>query len=454
MTGRPWLVDSWREFPAAQQPEYPDAAALAATLARLRTLPALVAFDEIDRTRRLLAEAATGQRFVLQGGDCAERFADCSSVSIMAKLRILLQMSFIISYGARKPVMLLARLGGQYAKPRSSDDEEVHGARLPVFRGDNVNDLAPTAEARRPDPFRLQLGYFHAAATVNLLRALADAGFGAVSAAEQWQLDWMQGSEAYSEFSEIADRVRDAIDYLEHLGGVRRFMDSLDCHVSHEGLLLDYEQAMTRFSKWKPGQFYNLGAHFLWIGERTRRLDGAHVEYFRGISNPIGVKVGPSCEPAQLSALVERLDPAGNPGRLTLITRLGRDAAAQKLPALIRAVGGTGRRPLWICDPMHGNTLVAAAGLKTRRFADILSELRTTFEVHRSEGSALNGVHFELTGENVTECTGGAENLGADDLRRQYETACDPRLNYNQGMEMAFLIGRLLQQQRAAGADS
>jgi 3-deoxy-7-phosphoheptulonate synthase len=442
-----WRLDGWRAHEAAQQPVYSDTELLRATTERIRMLPALVAPREITRVKQLLAEAAAGERFVLHGGDCAERFDDCRSLSIMARLRILFQMSLVISYGARKPVIVLGRLGGQYAKPRSADTESVGGVTIPTFRGDNVNDIAPTPEARRPDPTRLERGYFHAAATINLVRALGDAGFGSLSSSAQWELDWMPRGERRDEYTDIATRVRDALDYLERLGALRQIRDTFECFVSHEALLLPYEEAMTRVVP-EARVPYNMGAHFLWIGDRTRQLDGAHVELLRGVKNPLGIKVGPTCAPDELVRLVELLDPDAERGKVTVITRLGRDQVARRLPPLIRALRRIDRPVLWSCDPMHGNTIKAPSGHKTRSFETILAELRDSFEIHRSEGSRLDGVHFEVTAKNVTECTGGAAGVTHEDLGLQYDTACDPRLNYKQSLEMAFLIGRMLGQER------
>lgn len=442
-----WAPDSWRAFPAGQQPPYEDLLELRRTTERIHTFPALVAPREVERVKECLAEAARGERFVLQGGDCAERFEDCRSVSIISKVRILLQMSLVISYGARRPVVVLGRLGGQYAKPRSEATEVVGGATMPTFRGDNVNGFEPTVEARRPDPHRLEHGYFRSAATVNLIRALSDTGFATLAASENWELDWMPRSERQREYAGIAERIRDALEYLEQLGAIRKRTGAVDTFVSHEGLLLPYEEAMTRMDRGWEGA-YNLGSHFLWIGDRTRRVDGAHLEYFRGIRNPIGLKVGPSCVPDELARVVEVLNPENEAGRLTVITRLGAERSQKQLPAQIRAVQRTGANVVWSCDPMHGNTTMTTDGFKTRRFDAILAELRDSFEIHRAENSTLGGVHFELTAEDVTECVGGVTGLTDRDLSQRYDSACDPRLNYKQSLEMAFLCAEMLRKDR------
>jgi 3-deoxy-7-phosphoheptulonate synthase len=444
-----WSPVSWRALPAVQQPIWPDEEALSRVTNRMRFLPPLVSMGEVDALRAQLAEVAQGKRFILQGGDCAERFTDCSSVAILRKLKILLQMSLVITHGARRPVVRLGRIAGQYAKPRSNGTETIDGVELPVYRGDNVNDMAATPEARRPDPERLERGYFYSVATINFVRALLEGGFASLREPEHWQLDFISNAsqELQNEYSGIADRIRDAIDYLESLGPLNG-AHAVDFYTSHEGLILPLEEALTRTGRRRPG-YYNLGAHFLWIGERTRALDGAHVEYFRGIRNPIGLKVGPKMTPGELIKLIDRLDPDGEPGRLTLITRMGVASIRDCLPSLIRAVKATGRLLVWSCDPMHGNTQTIE-GVKTRAFDDVVAELAAAHEIHRAEGTHLGGVHFELTGDNVTECVGGLAGLGALDLKRSYQTGCDPRLNYAQSLEIAFLISRMLKESRAS----
>lgn len=442
MSPSSWTPTSWRAFIAAQQPQYPDPRALEDALARLRVLPPLVAVEEINTLKAQLAEASVGKRFVLQGGDCAERFSDCNTQAILRKLKIILQMSLVLTYGARRPVIRIGRIAGQFAKPRSNDTEQVGGVSMNVYRGDNVNDLQATAEQRQPDPARLERGYFTAAASLNFIRALIRAGFASLRSPDHWQLDFLPASETHAAFSQIAEKIRDAIDYFESLGPVSPNLKEVDFYTSHEALLLPYEEALTRYDEGSKAH-YNLGAHFVWIGERTRALDGAHVEYFRGLANPIGLKLSGSSTPASVVALIEKLDPANDPGRLTLITRFGHEKIAAALPPLVRAVRAAGRRVVWSCDPMHGNTQTVE-GYKTRDFSHILAELTHAFQIHRAEGSHLGGVHFELTGENVTECLGGAKPLSRRDLETAYQTGCDPRINYAQSMEMAFLISQLL----------
>jgi len=445
-----WTPDSWRNKAAAQQPKYPDVARLESTIRRIKQLPPLISVGEVAVLKAQLAEAAEGKRFVLQGGDCAERFSDCNSQTVIRKLKILLQMSLVLTYGARRPVIRLGRIAGQYAKPRSKDTEQVNGAELPSYRGDNVNGDGPTMAERIPDPSRLELGYFYSAATLNWVRALVHGGFANLRSPEHWQLDFIPDHGAHKRFRDIADRIRDAIDYLESLGGVTSALREVDLFTSHEGLVLPYEEALTRPSAGDV-RLYNLGSHFLWIGERTRQLDGAHLEYFRGIANPIGLKVGPSMTSDLLAQTLDVLDPDHEPGRITLITRFGSQLIQKHLPDLVRAVKKSGRKVVWSCDPMHGNTSTLGQ-YKTRQFGHIVDELSQAFEIHAAEGSALAGVHFELTGDNVTECVGGAENLSAEDLKRQYETGCDPRLNYSQSMEIAFLISDMLHKHKGPQA--
>ncbi|WP_243384870.1 class II 3-deoxy-7-phosphoheptulonate synthase [Geothrix alkalitolerans] len=438
----PWNPHSWQRFPAAQQPAYDDPSELEGVLARLRRMPPLVVPQEVDRLRGLLAEAAAGRRFLLQGGDCAEQFKDCTAESIAGKLRVLLQMSVALTHGGRKPVVRVGRIAGQFAKPRSRPTEMVRGRELPSYRGDLVNGLEADEAARRPDPGRMLEAYFHASATLNHLRSLAAGGYADLHHPERWELPGEAGR--VPEYRRTLDQVRESLDFLEALGGVQReALERIDFYTSHEALLLPYEEALTRWVG-ESSAYYNLGAHTLWVGERTRQLDGAHVEYLRGIRNPIGVKVGPSATPEHLAALLDRLDPDREPGRVTLISRFGAAKIQAALPPLLKAVRATDHPVLWSCDPMHGNGAESAQGLKTRDFGAILSELRQAFELHRAHGSHLGGVHIELTGEAVTECTGGSEGLSEADLAKAYETGCDPRLNGTQSLEMAFLIAEMM----------
>lgn len=439
-----WSISSWRNKPIKQQPNYPDARVLDDALERLKALPPLVFSGEILDLRTQIANAAEGNGFVLHGGDCAERFIDCDAQTIVRKLKILLQMSLVLTHAMRKPVVRIGRMAGQFAKPRSSDTETKDGQTLPTYRGDLVNDLEFTASGRQPDPNRLLESYYHAASTLNFVRALLYGGFADLHHPDHWQLKFMANSPEFERFQAIADRITDAIDFFESLGGMQnQTLDRVEFFTSHEGLHLGYEEAFTSQPPRRDHHF-NLGAHFLWIGDRTRQLDGAHIEYFRGIANPIGVKVGPSCSEDDLCKLIEALNPEDIPGKLTLITRYGAAKVDEFLPKHIRAVQKTGHRVLWSSDPMHGNGSTTATGVKTRDFNAILKELKTAFEIHKSEGSHLGGVHFELTGNDVTECIGGTEGLTEDDLARSYESGCDPRLNYTQSLEMAFLIADML----------
>ncbi len=445
-----WNPHSWQHHPALQQPVYEDPSALEGVLAHLRRLPPLVVPQEVDRLRTLLADAAEGRRFLLQGGDCAEQFQDCAPEAIEGKLRVLLQMSVALTHGGRKPVIRVGRIAGQFAKPRSSATEEVLGRTLPSYRGDLINGLEADEASRRPDPERLLQAYFHATATLNHLRALAAGGFADLHHPERWGLPGATGE--VPAYRRTLEQVKESLDFLEALGGVQReVLERIDFFTSHEALLLPYEEALTRWVGEGAGH-YTLGAHTLWVGERTRQLDGAHIEYLRGIRNPLGVKVGPSATPADLAALLDRLDPGREPGRITLIPRFGAERIQAALPPLLRAVQASGHPVLWSCDPMHGNgasVLVDLGGgatrtIKTRDFGAILSELKQAFEIHRAHGSRLGGVHIELTGEAVTECTGGTEGPSRTDLAKAYQTGCDPRLNGTQSLEMAFLIAGLM----------
>ncbi len=444
-----WSPQSWRTKPALQQPTYADSAALARVLDELATLPPLVTSWEVLALKQQLAEAQQGRRFVLQGGDCAESFADCNSASITAKLKILLQMSLVLVQGSRKPVTRIGRFAGQYAKPRSADMETRDGVSLAAYRGDIVNRAPFTAADREPDPQLLLRGYERSALTLNFIRALVKGGFADLHHPEYWDLAFAQHSPLAHEYHRITSSIAESLQFMESILGVRAGeLDRVDFFSGHEGLHLGYEEALTREVPRRHGWF-NLSAHFPWVGLRTSSLDGAHVEYFRGIVNPIGLKIGASTSPEQLAALVEALNPADEPGRLTLIHRFGVRDIAQKLPCLIRAVRRARRGALWICDPMHGNTRVTAGGIKTRSFEDIRRELEIAFDVHAAEGSYLGGVHIELTGGDVTECTGGARGLTDDDLTVAYLSEVDPRLNWEQALELAMLVARKMASGRA-----
>lgn len=437
-----WTPDGWRHKTAAQQPRYQDEDLLEASLRQLRRLPPLVVPEEVEELRRHIADAGSGKRFMLQGGDCAEQFADCTPAAISDKLRILLQMSVVITHGGRRSVFQVGRIAGQYAKPRSKDSETVDGVELPSYRGDLINSAEATETARRPDPRRMVEAYFHASSTLNHLRALVVGGFADLHHPERWELPG--STRNIDAYPRILEQVRESIDFIDAIAGTKgAYLRTGEFFTSHEALLLPYEEALTREAPGGGGH-YNLGAHMLWVGERTRSLDGAHIEYLRGIRNPIGVKLGPGASSGEIRELLAVLDPGKEAGRLVLIPRLGAGFVRESLPRLIRAVQVSGHPVLWSCDPMHGNGLVTARGLKTRDFDQILSELRQSMEIHRALGSNLGAVHFELTGQEVTECLGGSQQLSEVDLHRAYETGCDPRLNQTQSLEMAFLIAGMM----------
>ncbi|WP_428993495.1 class II 3-deoxy-7-phosphoheptulonate synthase [Rhodanobacter glycinis] len=436
-----WAPDSWQQRVALQQPRYDDAAELAEASAHLAQLPPLVTSWEVLALKQSLAEAQEGQRFLLQGGDCAESFADCTSPVISNRLKVLLQMSLVLVHGLKKPVLRVGRFAGQYAKPRSTDTETRDGVTLPSFRGDVVNSPAFTAEARRPDPQRLIQAHAHSALTMNFVRALIDGGFADLHHPEYWDLAWVEHSPLAAEYRQMVAGIGDSLRFIETLAGPIAGFSKVDFFTSHEALLLHYEQSLTRQVPRHPGWF-NLSTHFPWIGMRTAALDGAHVEYFRGIRNPVAVKVGPSVTPEQLLPLIDALNPHDEPGRLTLIHRMGNAKIAAALPPLLEAVKRQGRRVLWVADPMHGNTESTSNGYKTRRFDNIRGELDQAFDIHAAAGTRLGGVHLELTGEDVTECMGGARDLSETDLDRAYKSMVDPRLNYEQSLELAMLIVR------------
>ena len=439
-----WSPRSWQEKPATQQPAYPDPDALARVVGELSRLPPLVTSWEIEGLKSLLARAARGEQFLLQGGDCAESFDDCDSSAIAAKLKILLQMSLVLVHAGRKGVIRVGRIAGQYAKPRSADLESRGELSLPSYRGDIVNRSDFTARDRTPDPTLLLRGYERAALTLNFIRALAEGGFADLHHPEYWDLTFVKDSPLAEEYGRIVDALRDSVDFMEAVSGHRLSETRrVDFYTSHEGLSLLYEQAQTRQVPRREG-WYNLSTHMPWVGMRTAQIGGAHVEYFRGINNPIGVKVGTGMTPEWLTELCDVLAPTDEPGRLVLIHRMGAGKVEGALPQLIETVQKSGRTVVWCCDPMHGNTETTASGYKTRRFDKILSELEDSFDVHARMGSILGGVHFEMTGEDVTECVGGARGLVEADLERAYRSRVDPRLNYEQALEMAMLIARRL----------
>jgi len=435
-----WHPASWLARTAGQIPSYRDQRRADEVMAELARLPPLVTSWEVDALRDQLALAAEGKAFVLQGGDCAETFDDCRSDAIVTKLKILLQMSVVIISGLKRPVIRVGRMAGQYAKPRSADTETRTDQTLPSFRGDIINRNAFTARDREPDPELMLRAYERSALTLNFVRSLIDGGFADLHHPENWDLDWVKHSPLAEQYRRTVQTVADGLDFFESLTGKHieqaRRVDFFTCH---EGLHLPYEQAQTRYLE-RRKSWYDLTAHFPWIGVRTSQLDGAHVEFFRGISNPIGVKIGADTTPALLRGLVQTLNPDNVPGRLTLIHRLGASRIRKVLPGLIETVAEAGAKVVWVSDPMHGNTETASSGLKTRRFENILEELDAAFEVHRAAGSCLGGVHLELTGDHVTECTGGARGLTDADLKRDYRSQVDPRLNYEQAMEVAMRI--------------
>jgi 3-deoxy-7-phosphoheptulonate synthase len=444
-----WEPQSWRGRPALQQPVYPDLRDLECVLAELRQLPPLVTSWEILLLRRQLAEATAGQRFVLQGGDCAERFIYCTPDRITNTVKVLLQMSLVLVVGAQRPVIRIGRFAGQYAKPRSADLERRGAVELPSYRGDNVNRAEFTPEGRTPDPKLLLRGHERAALTLNFIRSLVKGGFADLHHPEYFDLDWVQHSPLADEYHRMVETIGESLRFMENVLGVRAGeSDRIDFFTAHEALHLAYEEAQTRSVPRHTGWF-NLTAHFPWIGLRTNDPQGAHVEYLRGLENPVGIKVGGNFTREQVEQWIELLDPQRQPGRLTLIHRFGAKRIGEALPRLIEAVRAAGGSILWICDPMHGNTQTTAGGIKTRNFSDIYSEVEQAFDIHRSLGGQLGGVHIELTGEDVTECIGGARGQSEKDLARAYESEVDPRLNYEQAIELAFLISKKMRTEEA-----
>ena len=445
-----WNPNSWRDFPIVQQPEYPDQAELKQVEKQLNSAPPLVFAEETRSLYKSLADVCEGKAFLLQGGDCAESFSDFSAANIRDTFKTLLQMAVVLTYGGKCPVVKIARMAGQYAKPRSSDYETIEGVSLPSYRGDIVNSFEFTESARIPDPNRLMTAYHHSAATLNLLRAFAQGGLADLHQVNRWNMSFVAANPLKEKFQQLAERIQDALQFMEVCGidsTVAPSLKETSLYTSHEALLLGYEEALTRRDH-LTGDWYDCSSHFVWIGERTRQLDHAHIEFFRGIKNPIGVKVGPGMKPDELIELIDALNPENIPGRLTLITRMGADILPEKLPALVRKVQEEGRKVIWSSDPMHGNTEKATTGYKTRSFNNILREISQFFAVHKSEGSYAGGVHLEMTGQHVTECTGGAYGLSDEDLAQRYRTQCDPRLNADQVLELGFLVADLLKDAR------
>ena len=444
--GQPWSPQSWRQKPIRQAPEYPDAAAISAVEARLKTHPPLVFAGEARNLTAALAQVANGKAFLLQGGDCAESFAEFHPDNIRDTFRVLLQMAIILTFAGGLPVVKVGRIAGQFAKPRSDDFETRDGITLPSYRGDNVNGQDFTAASRTPDPARLMQAYAQSAATLNLLRAFAQGGYADLHNVMRWTLGFIAGSPAGDMYKQLAQRIFETLEFMNACGITPESVPQLrgtDFYTSHEALLLGYEQAMTRIDS-TSGDWYDTSAHMIWIGDRTRQVDGAHVEFCRGVKNPIGIKCGPAMGEDELVGLLDVLNPENKPGRITLITRFGADKAIEKLPPLVRAIKREGRAVVWSCDPMHGNTIKLQSGFKTRLFDRILEEVRSFFAVHRAEGTHAGGVHFEMTGQDVTECLGGAQAIREIDLHDRYQTACDPRLNASQAIELAFLMAQSL----------
>ena len=428
---------------AAQQPTYADPAVVEATVARLRRMPPLVFAGECDELKAKLAAVARGEAFLLQGGDCAETFDGVTADNVRNKLRVLLQMAVVLTYAASVPVVKLGRLAGQYAKPRSSDEETRDGVTLPAYRGDAVNGYPFTPEARRHDPARLLEVYHSSAATLNLVRAFVTGGYADLRQVHTWNTDFVRDSVVGARYEKLAQEIDRAMSFMHAIGADPDEFHRVDFHSSHEGLVLEYEHAMTRIDS-RTQTPYDVGSHFVWIGERTRQLDGAHVELFSRIRNPIGAKLGPTTTPDDAIALAGRLNPDNEPGRLTFITRMGAARIRDVLPQLVEKVTAAGVEVAWVCDPMHGNTFEASSGYKTRRFDDVIAEVQGFFDVHRAVGTWPGGVHVELTGDDVTECVGGGEELAEIDLGNRYESVCDPRLNRVQSLELAFLVAEML----------
>ena len=455
MTGA-WSPSSWRNKPIKQVPNYPDAGRVEDVEKVLRGYPTLVFAGEAQRLRRELADVAAGRAFLLQGGDCAESFAEFSADNIRDTFRVLLQMAVVLTFGASCPVVKVGRMAGQFAKPRSSDVETIDGVELPSYRGDMVNGMEFTPESRIPDPERLHRVYNQSAATLNLLRAFAQGGFANLEEINRWTLSFVEDSPEGERFEKLSRRIDECLSFMRACGVTPQSTQQLretEFYTSHEALLLNYEETLTRKDTITDDRgWYATSAHMVWIGDRTRQLDGAHVEYFRGIHNPIGLKCGPCLDPDELLKLLDVLNPLNDPGRMTLIARMGSDKVRDGLPKLVRAVQREGREVVWSCDPMHCNTLTSSTGYKTRPFDRILDEVRGFFEVHEAEGSYAGGVHVEMTGQDVTECIGGAHRITEHALADRYHTHCDPRLNASQSLELAFLVAEMLQKRRRTPA--
>lgn len=445
-----WSPDSWRSKPYVQIPDYPDTEALKAVEARIASFPPLVFAGEADDLKRQLAEVSKGKSFLLQGGDCAESFSEHGADNIRDFFRVFLQMSIVLTYAAAKPVVKVGRIAGQFAKPRSSDFEKQGDVSLPSYRGDIVNGIEFNEVSRIPDAERQIMAYRQSAATLNLLRAFAQGGYANLEHVHEWMLDFVDHTPQSEKYRQLADRISGTIRFMKAIGFSAEQYPRLretDFYTSHEALLLGYEQAMTRVDS-TSGDYYTTSGHMVWIGDRTRQADHAHVEFCRGIKNPIGLKCGPTTTEDGLLELIDILNPDNEAGRLTLIARFGADKVNEHLPKLIRAVQREGHKVVWTCDPMHGNTITSSSGYKTRPFDRVLKEVKQSFAVHRAEGTYAGGVHFEMTGKDVTECTGGARAVSDENLGDRYHTHCDPRLNANQALELAFLLAEELRENR------
>ena len=450
-----WQPSSWRDHPIRQVPDYPDADKLSAVEAKLAAMPPLVFAGEAQSLKRQLGEVAEGRAFLLQGGDCAESFAEFSANNIRDSFKVILQMAVVLTFGASMPVVKVGRVAGQFAKPRSSPVEAVEGIELPSYRGDMINAMPFTEKDRVPDPKRLLRVYEQSAATLNLLRAFAQGGLADLTKVHSWVNEFIAGTPQADRFQELAGRIEESLNFMRACGitpETARPLAETDFYTSHESLLLNYEESLTRRDTITDEKdWYATSAHMIWIGDRTRQPDGAHVEYMRGIANPIGLKCGPSLDPDELVRLIETLNPDNTPGRLTLIARMGADKVRSGLPPLLKAVKASGAKVVWCCDPMHGNTVKASSGYKTRRVGDVMAEVRGFFDAHDEVGTYPGGVHFEMTGQNVTECVGGVIDVTEASLGDRYHTHCDPRLNGAQALELAFLIADLLKQRRDGG---
>jgi 3-deoxy-7-phosphoheptulonate synthase len=443
-----WNLDSWRDKPILQQPTYMDQALLKKVEKKLSVYPPLVFAEEVRSLKKQLADVTDGKSFLLQGGDCAESFAEFNADTIRDFFKVFLQMSVVLTFAGRKPVVKVGRIAGQFAKPRSSDFEQVDGVQLPSYRGDIINSIEFSKEAREPDPYRMLRAYNQAAATQNLIRAFARGGFADLHKVQKWNLDFARGSASNARYEALSDKISQALSFMESCGITAENTPAINqtvLYTSHEALLLNYEEALTRQDS-LSGKWYDCSAHMLWIGDRTRQVDGAHVEFLRGVENPIGVKAGPTTKPDELIKLIDILNPTNESGKMNVIVRMGAEKVGDHLPMLIKAVEKEGKKVLWSCDPMHGNTFKSSTNFKTRDFDKMLQEVTNFFDIHKSEGTHAGGIHLEMTGKDVTECVGGGQQISAEDLSSRYHTHCDPRLNAHQALELAFLIADTLKE--------